>query len=200
MSDGSYELGIKGYKGMLITRVIDIDPKTPDYIDEAKRKKVSFGDRQIYSTIFIGSETDSADNNQQIRNFITPLSSLSSYNLGVKFEQDRLIMPSIIKNISAKDLQATISSENRKVARALCEEDKDITFIEPKTIISSDKDFQVGNGCGNALAAISGLESIYATTNESPLTKIISNLSASLFRAVGKNYPYIYLKVISSGR
>ncbi|MDG2018721.1 MAG: hypothetical protein P8J25_04655 [Porticoccaceae bacterium] len=200
MSDGSYELGIKGYKGMLITRVIDIDPKTPDYIDEAKRKKVSFGDRQIYSTIFIGSETDSADNNQQIRNFITPLSSLSSYNLGVKFEQDRLIMPSIIKNISAKDLQATISSENRKVARALCEEDKDITFIEPKPIISSDKDFQVGNGCGNALAAISGLESIYATTNESPLTKIISNLSASLFRAVGKNYPYIYLKVISSGR
>ncbi|MBT4929032.1 MAG: hypothetical protein HON20_03845, partial [Cellvibrionales bacterium] len=178
--DGTYQIDIPSNSGMVLTKVISKDPSKPDYIDEATGEPKALGNNILSSVFIVDPKVENSAGYKVQKVNINPLTTVAVRSLGVDFREDRFWLT---KKLSVE----SVNSSNKKINRFFCGGDEDINKVEVKPIISIYKLYQDGNSCGNALAAISGLDSIYAGTNKTPLNKIIEDMSASINKSSSKD-------------
>jgi hypothetical protein len=168
--DGSYGFKLKDYTGVVIAQVTSANPDqcSDDYIDEATAKPKCLGKSTILSSRFVESGTT----NNQAKLHTTPVTTVAVIHAGVNLNDDGSI--ALPKGLT----QGDITQSNTAIAKVFGLGDKSIAEYTPKSIITTDQKFKLGDAYSNALAEISGIEA-----KGKSLNSIVNLISSS----IGKN-------------
>ncbi|WP_201339208.1 beta strand repeat-containing protein [Isorropodon fossajaponicum symbiont] len=143
-SSGEYDFSIGDYKGIIVAKLIDKNGDEADFRDEATGAKTD-----ITATLLAVIDTSQGGN---IAANITPLTTIAALVMGLTVSGE---LPT-----GATLETSAINDANKGVAKAFgLGDDTDVVTTKVQTVTTQDGETSTSNAYGNALAALSGVDS-----------------------------------------